>query len=119
MIVYLIGLISGIIGGMGIGGGAILIPAFTLFMSLDQQTIQSINLLYFIPTAVVALVVHTKNKYIEIKPAINIVLFGILGSIIGSTLAVSLPSITLKKMFGIFLFFMGSYEVLRKPNKIN
>jgi uncharacterized membrane protein YfcA len=30
MILFLIGLLAGIIGGMGIGGGTILIPALTL-----------------------------------------------------------------------------------------
>ena len=52
MILILIGLISGIISGMGIGGGTILIPALTIILSMEQNTAQAINLIYFIPTAV-------------------------------------------------------------------
>lgn len=118
---YLIGLISGIVGGMGIGGGTILIPAFSFFMLIDQHIIQSVNLIYFIPTAIVALIIHVKNKFIDYKTALNIIIFGVLGSVIGAYAAVNLPSATLKKMFGIFLFFMGIYEVFAKTknNKVD
>lgn len=111
---YLIGLISGIIGGMGIGGGTILIPAFILFMSIDQHIIQSVNLIYFIPTAAAALAIHVRNKLIEYKTALSIIIFGVLGAAIGAYAAINLPSSTLKKLFGIFLFFMGIYEIFAK-----
>lgn len=115
----LIGLVSGILGGMGIGGGAILIPAFILFINIDQHIIQGINLIYFIPTAVAALIIHAKNKYIDLNIAISIIIFGVLGAIIGSYLAVSIPSLSLRKMFGVFLFIIGVYEILRGSKKIN
>ena len=64
---YLIiaGIISGIISGMGMGGGIILIPVLTIFLGFSQKVAQGITLLYFIPTAVFALIVHIKNKTIE------------------------------------------------------
>lgn len=111
---YLIGLISGIVGGMGIGGGTILIPAFILFMRIDQHIIQSVNLIYFVPTAVAALIIHIKNRFIDYKTALSIIIFGALGAVIGAYAAVNLPSSMLKKMFGIFLFFMGLYEIFSK-----
>lgn len=113
-IVLLAGLASGIISGMGIGGGAILIPVLVFFLNTDQHIAQSINLLYFIPTAIMALWVHIKERNIDIKLAGIIILFGIIGAFIGSRIAVSIPSGTLKKMFGIFLFAMGLYETFRK-----
>lgn len=119
MIVYLIGLISGIAGGMGIGGGTILIPSFILFFSIDQHIIQGINLLYFIPTAIIAIIIHCKNKYINFKIAGSIIIFGLIGSVFGAYIAVSLPSNILKRLFGLFLFFMGLYELAKSPsNKI-
>ena len=60
--VVVIGFFSGIISGMGIGGGTILIPALILILELDQHQAQGVNLIYFIPTAVVALITQTKNK---------------------------------------------------------
>ena len=67
MILILIGLISGIISGMGIGGGTILIPALTIILNMEQKTAQAINLIYFIPTAVTAVITHLKANNIEIS----------------------------------------------------
>jgi uncharacterized membrane protein YfcA len=49
MILTLIGFFAGIIGGMGMGGGTILIPALILFANIDPKMAQSINLLSSIP----------------------------------------------------------------------
>ena len=49
MLVCLIGFFAGIIGGMGMGGGTILIPALVLFANIDPKLAQSINLLSSIP----------------------------------------------------------------------
>ena len=75
------GFAAGIISGMGIGGGTILIPALSIFLSIDQHTAQGVNLLYFIPTAAVALFVHIKNKSIDYKIAIPIIISGIAGAV--------------------------------------
>ena len=119
MIVYLIGLLSGIISGMGIGGGTILIPAYVLFLNIEQHLIQGINLLYFIPTAIVALIIHFRNKLIDFKIAFGIIIFGLIGSAVGGLISVSIPSFTLKKMFGVFLFLMGLYEFLKSRPENN
>jgi len=118
VMLVLIGFISGTIGGMGIGGGTILIPALTLFVKTQQHTSQSINLIYFIPTAIIALIIHVKNKRIDFKIAFPIILSGIAGAIIGSCIAVKFSSDFLKKIFAVFLLIMGIYEMFRKPASI-
>lgn len=114
MKLFIIGLFSGIISGMGIGGGAILIPALILFSNITQHEAQGINLIVFIPIAFVALITHFYNKSISLKVAIPIIISGIIGSIIGSFLALSLTSNLLRRMFGIFLFTMGLYQFFSK-----
>jgi uncharacterized membrane protein YfcA len=114
MILFLIGLASGIVSGMGIGGGTILIPALVLFVKPGQHIAQSVNLLFFIPTAIIALIIHIKNKRIDFKMALPIILAGIGGAFLGSRLALSLPGPMLKKIFGVFLLVMGCYEIIRK-----
>ncbi|MBR5156207.1 MAG: sulfite exporter TauE/SafE family protein [Clostridia bacterium] len=111
------GFAAGIISGMGIGGGTILIPALSIFLSIDQHTAQGVNLLYFIPTAVVALFVHIKNKAIDYKIAIPIIISGIAGAVGGSYLALVIHAKLLKKLFGGFLFFMGIYEICKKDKE--
>lgn len=110
----IIGFLSGIISGMGIGGGTILIPSLVFFASLNQHEAQGVNLIVFIPTAIVAIIIHLKNKNIVFKIAIYIILFGLIGSFIGSSLAVNISSDILRKIFGVFLFIMGLYELFGK-----
>lgn len=117
MLLFLIGLASGIISGMGIGGGAILIPALVIFYRPEQHIAQSVNLLYFVPTAIMALVIHIRNKRIQVRTALPIVLSGFAGSFLGSKLALALPGAVLKKWFGVFLLAMGIYEMFRKGKK--
>ncbi|MDR1643315.1 MAG: sulfite exporter TauE/SafE family protein [Clostridiales bacterium] len=119
LIYSLIGLASGVISGMGIGGGAILIPALSIFFSMDQKTAQNINLIYFVPTAAIALISHAKQGNIEKKPLIPMIVSGVIGAAGGSLLAVSLDASYLRKMFGFFLLAMGAYEFFRKDKKQN
>lgn len=109
----LIGFFSGIISGMGIGGGAVLIPALMLTSGVEQKLAQGINLVYFIPTALVALVIHIKNKKTELKTALIIGISGIVGAVIGSVFAMKISNDTLKHMFGIFLGIIGLCEIFK------
>ena len=113
-ILFLIGLAAGIISGMGMGGGAILIPALVLAVSPEQHIAQSVNLLFFIPTAMIALIIHIKNKKIDFKMALPIIAFGLCGAFLGSWLAIRLAGSDLRKLFGIFLLAMSGYEMFRK-----
>ncbi|MBR1736572.1 MAG: sulfite exporter TauE/SafE family protein [Firmicutes bacterium] len=114
MIYILIGLLSGIISGMGIGGGTFLIPVLTIFMDYSQIAAQRINLIYFIPTAIFALIFHLKNNNIE-KTAVNkLVLFGITGAVVGASLASYIDSRILRRLFAVFLLIMGIKEFYRK-----
>ncbi len=115
--VVVIGFFSGIISGMGIGGGTILIPALILILELDQHQAQGVNLIYFVPTAVVALITHTKNKNVLWQTAKPLALFGLAGAAAGSFLAVSMDADLLRKIFGGFLFLMGISEVFKKKKR--
>ena len=56
---------SGVLGGLGMGGGTILIPLLTIFFDVEQQQAQAINLVAFIPMAIVSLIIHIKNKRVR------------------------------------------------------
>ncbi|HSQ90501.1 sulfite exporter TauE/SafE family protein [Romboutsia sp.] len=122
MLFGIIGFFAGIIGGMGMGGGTILIPALVIFASIDPKIAQSVNLLSSIPMTIIALIIHIKNKTVVFNLVIPIALFGILGAICGSFLANYLSSEVLKKIFGLFLLIVGCIEVkkgISSPKKNN
>ena len=111
MLLVIIGFFSGIIGGMGMGGGTILIPALILLLNIDPKIAQSVNLLSSVPMTIFALIIHIKNKNVIFSLVIPIALFGIAGAIVGSFLANYISSETLRKVFGIFLLIIGILEV--------
>lgn len=114
MIIVIIGLVSGIISAMGIGGGAILIPALILFAGTEQHIAQSVNLISFLPIAAMALTIHYRNNNLSIKYATLQIPSGLAGALAGSLLAVKLADSILSKLFGAFLLVMGLYEILCK-----
>ena len=82
----IIGLVSGIVSGTGMGGGTILIFLLTFLCGIEQHVAQATNLIFFIPTSIVAIIVNLKNKNIELQKGILISIFGILGAIIGANI---------------------------------
>lgn len=106
-----IGLISGIVSGTGMGGGTILIFLLTNLLGLDQHIAQATNLIFFIPTSIIAIIINIKNKNIDLKTGILISVYGILGAIIGANIAIKVNVKILKKAFGIFLSIIVIHEI--------
>lgn len=119
MLEILFGGISGIISGMGMGGGTFLIFFLTYFLQVNQYVAQSVNLIYFIPTSITSVIVNYKNKNIDFKIAIYTSLIGIIGAFLGVKLSLYINVFLLRKIFGLFLLIIGIYEIytLIKENK--
>lgn len=113
LIGILTGFFSGIVSGMGIGGGAILIPVLTIFMDASQKMAQGINLTYFIPTAIVAVFVHLKSGALDLKTAALLGASGLPGAALGALVAGRLSGDILRRMFGVFLLLVGIYEIYK------
>ncbi|MBE7061381.1 MAG: sulfite exporter TauE/SafE family protein [Clostridiales bacterium] len=112
------GVLSGILGGMGMGGGTILIPLLSIFYKVGQHTAQAINLIGFIPMSVVALIIHFKNKLVDFKNVIKIVLPGIATCIVGCFIARAMSADLLKRCFGGFLIILSVFQLLTELKKI-
>ena len=116
----LMGLVSGIVSGTGMGGGTILIFLLTFIMGIEQHIAQATNLIFFIPTSIVAIIVNLKNKNIDMPLAIIISVFGILGAIIGANISINIDVGILRKCFGIFLAIIAIneiYSIIKKYKK--
>ena len=111
MFEILIGVISGIVSGTGMGGGTILIFLLTFVMGVEQRVAQATNLIFFVPTSLIAIIVNLKNKNLDIKTGIIISVFGIFGAIVGANLAIHMDVNILKKCFGIFLALIAVNEI--------
>ena len=113
MIVILFGLIAGIVTGLGMGGGTILILLLSVFLGQDQHVAQATNLIFFIPTSIAAIYTNFKYKNVNLKLALTVSSFGVLGAIIGATISSAINSTILKKFFAVFILIIAIYEIYR------
>ena len=126
MVEVLIGMISGVITAIGLGGGTVLILLLTLGLEVTQRVAQATNLLFFVPTAVTAIILNLREKNIELKIGINLIFFGVIGAILGSILANGINVGNLRKLFGFFLLCIAVHEIysfyklyIKEKNKNN
>ena len=108
----LIALVSGVLAGMGMGGGTLLIPALTIIMDVEQEIAQSTNLLVFVPCGIVCIIIYAKNKLIDFKIGGIVVAGSVVVAIVAALVAVKIDSVILKTIFGIFIAGLGLVQLL-------
>ena len=113
------GLLSGIIGAMGLGGGAVLLIYLTLFKDTPQFTAQGINLLFFIPIALFSVIIYAVKKQIKWKPVLIMAATGILGAALGVWLLNVVGSGIAAKIFGGLLTAAGIVQIINSFLKKN
>lgn len=121
MYVFLVltGIVSGFLGGMGMGGGTLLIPLLTLLFNFNQKIAQAINLIAFSIMAIPVLIIHIKNKLIDKKTAISFGIFAAVFSVIGALLANVINSELLRKLYAVMLICISIIECINQIKKIN
>lgn len=108
---YIAAFLTGIFAAMGVGGGMILILYLTFFAGFPQLSAQGINLIYFIPIALLSVIIHTKNKLIEWKKIVPSLIAGTAFAVLGAFAADYLGSVVLGKIFGGFIIIIGIKEL--------
>ncbi|MCL2633788.1 MAG: sulfite exporter TauE/SafE family protein [Oscillospiraceae bacterium] len=113
------GFFAGLTASMGLGGGFILIIYLTVFAGVHSQAMAGgINLLFFLPIALVSTIIHAKNNLIEKKVLLIVCAVGIVGAVIGVYLISLLDENMLRKLFAALLVLVGVKELFhKKPQK--
>ena len=114
LIALLAGTITGILSAFGIGGGSLLLIYLTSFAAIDQHQAQGINLLYFLPAAAAALPAHHKHGLLDKKVILPAILAGLAAAGLAAWLSSSLDTGLLRKLFGLFLLYVGLRELFHK-----
>jgi len=110
----IVGLASGVLASMGLGGGFVLVVYLALFTDFVQKGAQGINLLFFIPITLIAVCIHIKNKLIDIKTAVICSVIGIPAVVAGFYIAQSIDNIWLRKAFAVFIIVSGLKDLLSR-----
>lgn len=108
----LVGLCSGMVGGMGMGGGTLLIPMLTVLLGVSQHMAQGVNLVVFVLTGLVAIIIHIHNRLVNFKIVLWLIVPAIATSVGASFLSNLLDGASLKIVFGIFLICIAIYELI-------
>lgn len=106
------GILSGILGALGVGGGGVLIIYLVVFMNIDQVTAQGINLLFFLPCGLVAIIIHAIKKRIRWATVLPCVLGGAVGVLLGTWLLNYIGSALLRQIFAGGLILLGIKELV-------
>jgi uncharacterized membrane protein YfcA len=107
-----IGLIAGAISGaLGVGGGAIMVPAMVLILGLDQATAQGTSLLVILPTAAAGVYSHLRHKSVDWSPTWLVGLTGAVAAAGGAFLALHVSGSVLRILFAVFLVVVGMREI--------
>lgn len=107
----IVGLIAGVGTSIGIGGGTILILFLTMFLGIEQHIVQAINLVCFVPASIISIIYNLKEKNINIKESITILISGIVGALLGCYISKNININVLRKLFAIFLLCISIYEI--------
>jgi len=115
LMALVVGAVAGVLSGLlGIGGGAIMVPAMTLLMGLSQHLAQGTSLLVIIPTAIAGSSTHFRMGNIRLETAAWLSAGGVVGAVAGASLALASPDELLRLLFGCYLAVTGA-RMLQTP----
>lgn len=114
-VMLIVGTLLGFLSAIGVGGGSLLMLWLTLVLELEHTVARGINLLFFIPSALIASFFRWKQGSLEIRSILPGILAGCIAAGICSYLSRSMDISVIKKLFGILLLFTGLRELLYKP----
>ncbi|MCD8332402.1 MAG: sulfite exporter TauE/SafE family protein [Oscillospiraceae bacterium] len=117
LLAALVGAVTGVLSGFGVGGGTLLLIYLTAVAGLEQTEAQGVNLLYFLPAAAMALPSHIKNGYLDRPSLLPAILSGLLCSAAAAWAATALDVALLRRLFGLFLLYIGLRELFRREGK--
>ena len=105
----LIGLAAGFMGGLvGIGGGVIIVPALVMILGMSQHQAQGTSLMMILfPVGILGVLNYYKQGYVDFKYAGLLALGFFIGSYLGSKYSLSLPQLTVKRIFAIVMMLLA------------
>ncbi len=111
------GAVLGFLSGLGIGGGSLLMLWLTLVLQMDHTVAGTVNLMFFIPSAIIASLFRFKQGKLDIKRIIPALIGGCAGAVLFSLLGQRIDGDVLRKPFGILLLLTGLRELFYRPRK--
>ena len=116
-VITIVGTLLGLLSGLGIGGGSLLIIWLTVILGMDHTSARSINLLFFLPSALIACIFRWKQGAIRWKKILPAMVSGCIAAALFSWLGGMFQIELLKKLFGVLLILTGLRELFYRPRE--
>lgn len=113
----IVGTILGFLSGLGIGGGSLLILWLTMVLGMEQSAARGINLLFFLPSAIIACFFRWRQGVIKLQTVLPAMIAGSLAAAACSWVGLRMDLELLKKLFGGLLIITGLREVFYRPKQ--
>ena len=113
----LAGAVLGFLSGLGTGGGSLLILWLTIAKSVPQAVARQINLMFFVPCALIACLFRWKQGSLEVKTVLPAMLGGVVSAVLFTWLSHYIDTGILRKPFGVLLIVTGLREIFYRPRK--
>lgn len=107
--------ILGFLAGLGVGGGSLLMLWLTFVVGLEYEQARIINLLFFLPSALIATLFHHKQGTVNIKKILPAIIAGCIFAALFSLIGTWIDTTLLKKCFGGLLLITGLRELFYRP----
>lgn len=107
--------ILGFLAGLGVGGGSLLILWLTLILHIDQGQARIMNLMFFVPAAIISCLFRWKQGKLDFKKVLPAILAACIMAGIFSYISHNMDLAILKKLFGGLLLITGLREILYNP----
>lgn len=111
------GIVLGFLSGLGTGGGSLLVLWLTLVLHMDVSQARIINLMFFLPAALIATVFHWKQGRVPFRKLLLPALAGCIAAAVFGFWGQKMNTESLKKLFGVLLIFIGARELFYRPRK--
>lgn len=112
---FFIATVLGFLAGMGVGGGSLLLLWLTQVVMLEQTQARILNLLFFLPAAVIATIYRKRQQKLAVRPAGSAIIAGCSAALLFTMISRILDVELLKKLLGGLLILTGIREVFYRP----
>ena len=113
----IVGTILGFLTGLGTGGGSLLVLWLTLALHLPPEQAKVINLLFFLPSAIISTLFRWRRGGIPFRKILLPATAGCVAAFVFALVGEKMNTELLQKLFGVLLIITGLRELLYRERK--
>ncbi|MCP4746140.1 MAG: sulfite exporter TauE/SafE family protein [Desulfobacteraceae bacterium] len=115
LLIVSIGILIGIIAMfLGIGCGLLIVPFFVIIINLNMHEAITLSLTTMFFLTLSATIIRKKLKLLDTIPLKSLFIPALIGAVVGAIISNHLPTLILKKLFGMSLFVIACYYLMHE-----